>query len=282
MLVLIGSLRICLSQVHSPECVGDKKIAGAAHPHSMSEELRQLWMWTRTECPAYARFKSKGEEMEEDQNLDGFDVHEAEAAVAEGPDDVEPLDELRDELRDERAGPQWEGSTQLPSRQFSTFQQRFGRSPTRSEEELGEEQWDSITDGITEAAAQASQKGRSTPAFRLFGHVEPGKTSTVHGVLAAELEDGRAAQEQAAAEAELEDGRAQQQEAAAEAAASAAGVDERRASPNSGPNDIDMTTANSNGNHRVSMHARMVPAAALSHRLHCLCPVFTASVPSHG
>ena len=174
MLVLIDSWCICLSQVHSPECVGDKKAAGAAHPHSMSEELRQLWMWTRTECPAYARFKmSKGEEMEEDQNLDGFQAHAAEAAAAEEPDCVEPLDESPDErMVDEHAGPRVSGSTQLPAHEFSAFQQRFGRGPMPSEEELGEEQWD----GIAEKAAQASQKGLSLPTFTLLGHVEAGKS----------------------------------------------------------------------------------------------------------
>jgi hypothetical protein len=51
-------------------------------------------------------------------------------------------------------------------------QQRFGRGPTPSEEELGEEQWD----GIAEKAAQASQKGLSLPTFTLLGHVEAGKS----------------------------------------------------------------------------------------------------------
>ena len=36
------------------------------------------------------------------------------------------------------------GSTMLPPREFSAFQQRFGRSPTPSEAELGEEDWSDI------------------------------------------------------------------------------------------------------------------------------------------
>ncbi len=58
------------------------------------------------------------------------------------------------------------------AREFSAFQQRFGRGPTPSEEELGEEQWD----GIAEKAAQASQKGLSLPTFTLWGHGEAGKS----------------------------------------------------------------------------------------------------------
>jgi hypothetical protein len=57
--------------------VGNKKQAGAAFPSLECEEIRQLWNWTRSECPAYQRFISTGEELNEDQTLDGFDEHAA-------------------------------------------------------------------------------------------------------------------------------------------------------------------------------------------------------------
>ena len=74
-------LRVASAQVHSVECVGDKRSAGAAYPQKESELLRELWQWTRTECPAYQRFmSSRGEELDDGQCLDGFGAH------AEGED----------------------------------------------------------------------------------------------------------------------------------------------------------------------------------------------------
>ena len=54
--------------------------------------------------------------------------------------------------------PQFAGATQLPAKEYSTFQCRFGRSPTPSEAELGEEDWDEIAE--VEAAAAAMPTGR--------------------------------------------------------------------------------------------------------------------------
>ena len=62
-------------QIHDTACVGDKKSAGAAHPPVESDALHELWQWTRDECPAFRRFLDTGEELEEEQNLDGFDAH---------------------------------------------------------------------------------------------------------------------------------------------------------------------------------------------------------------
>ena len=70
-------------QVHDVECVGDRKVAGAAYPRSMSEMLNEVWAWTRSECEAYKRFIDKGEELDEqdlsafDGAEDGFDAHAA-------------------------------------------------------------------------------------------------------------------------------------------------------------------------------------------------------------
>ena len=86
------------AQVHLPACVGNKKQAGAAFPSLECEEIRQLWNWTRTECHAYQRFISTGEELDEDQTIDGFDAH------AEG-------DEPDEEPDEERAG--WPPPTSL-------------------------------------------------------------------------------------------------------------------------------------------------------------------------
>ena len=54
--------------------------------------------------------------------------------------------------------PQFAGAAQLPAKEYSTFQCRFGRSPTPSEAELGEEDWDEIAE--VEAAAAAMPTGR--------------------------------------------------------------------------------------------------------------------------
>ena len=48
------------------------------------------------------------------------------------------------------------GSTRLPPREFSAFHQRFGRSPTPSEAELGEEDWSDIEDERGEQPAAAA------------------------------------------------------------------------------------------------------------------------------
>ena len=65
--------------------MGDKKVAGAAHPTSMSETLHECWAWCRSTCPAYQQFKELGEEISE-QDLEGF-------AMQEGSDGEEGAEE---------------------------------------------------------------------------------------------------------------------------------------------------------------------------------------------
>ena len=83
-------LSACHAQTHDASVVGDKKQAGAAHPTRESEDLRQLWLWTRHECPTYARFLATGgEEGDDDQDLDGFEAHAADSIVAAETDEEE-------------------------------------------------------------------------------------------------------------------------------------------------------------------------------------------------
>ena len=55
--------------------------------------------------------------------------------------------------------PQFAGETTLPAKEYSAFESRFGREPTPSEAELGEEHWDEIAEA--EAAAEAAAEAEA-------------------------------------------------------------------------------------------------------------------------
>ena len=63
---------------------------------------------------------------------------------------------------------QFVGETTLPAKEYSAFECRFGREPTPSEAELGEEHWDEIAEAeaAAEAAAEAEAEAEAEAAWR--------------------------------------------------------------------------------------------------------------------
>ena len=60
--------------------MGTKEKAGAAFPTLFGETLSEIWLWTRASSLRYEHFKAKRGEVEEEQDLSGFQQHGAHEA----------------------------------------------------------------------------------------------------------------------------------------------------------------------------------------------------------
>ena len=180
-------------QIHDPACMGDKKTAGAAHPPAESDSLRELWQWTRDECPAYRRFMDTGEELDDEQNIDGFDAHVGDAAEVAEEDGGLVVEDVDDgELMEVRggAGPANEGAV-------------LEEGATREENELEQGMMDGTTrDAIAAEEVAAVDAGVDEPRGAQQPAVAPtAEEPTADALAATAAEAARVAKAAKAAEA---------------------------------------------------------------------------------